>query len=82
MAMIKRKIYLSYPENKIKESVICDMYDQFGVRFNIRSASVTETSGLIAMELEGDEEKVNQAMAFFTKRGVTVEPIELDVLAS
>lgn len=82
MAMVKRKIYLTYPENKIKEAIICDMYDQSKVRFNIRSATVTETSGLIAMELEGEEDKVLKALDFLRSRGVTVEPIELNVIAT
>jgi hypothetical protein len=58
------------------------MYDRFKVRFNIRNATVTESSGLMAIELEGDEAQINEAMAFFTSRGLTVEPIEMNVIAT
>lgn len=82
MAIVQRKIYLTFPEAKVKEAIICDMYDQYRVRFNIRSATVTNAFGLMAIELEGEEAKVIQAIDFFRSRGLTVEPIELNVIAT
>ena len=77
---VRRKVYLTFPAAKTKEAIICDMYDQFKVRFNVRSASVNDMIGLIALELEGPEDAMNKALDYFKKRGVKVEPIELDVL--
>lgn len=78
--IVKRKVYLTFPGAKTREAIICDMYDKYKVRFNIRSASVTDNIGLIALELEGPASKLDQAFQFFKKRGVKVEPIELDVM--
>ncbi len=78
--IVKRKVYLTFPEKQVTEAIICDMYDQFKVKFNIRSASVNETVGLMAVELEGPDEKVTQAMKFFQSRGLKVEPIEMSVI--
>ena len=72
--IVKRKVYLTFPEKQVTEAIICDMYDQFKVKFNIRSASVNETVGLMAVELEGPDEK------FFQSRGLKVEPIEMSVI--
>ncbi len=77
---IRRKVYLTFPGAKTKEAIICDMYDHCGVRFNIRSASVDDHVGLIALELEGTETKMKQAFDYFRKRGVKVEPIEINVI--
>ncbi len=77
---ITRKIYLTFPTEKTKEAIICDMYDQFKVRFNIRTASVTKQMGLIGLELEGTTEKINEALAYFESRGLIVEPVEMDVM--
>lgn len=78
----KQKIYLTYPTEKIKEPILCKMYDTVKVRFNIRSASVNEQVGIMALELEAEsEDKLNEAVRFFKESGVTVEPIELDVVA-
>jgi len=78
---VLRKVYLTFPRQKTKEAIICDMYDRHGVRFNIRSASVDDQMGLIALEMEAESiEQMNKAFAFFEKRGVKVEPIEINVI--
>ncbi len=77
---VKRKIYLTFPAEKTKEGLICEMYDRYKVRFNIRAASVTEDLGLIALELTGPEDKMKQAFDFFRKNGLKVEPIEINVI--
>lgn len=78
---VKRKVYLTFPTEKVTEAVICDMYDKYRVRFNIRSASVNDSVGLIALELEGEDNVIGEAIEYFRSRGLTVEPIELDVVA-
>lgn len=81
MSKVKRKVYLTFPTDKVTDAIICDMYDNFRVRFNIRSASVNDSVGLIALELEGEDAKINEAIEYFRSRGLTVEPIELNVIA-
>ncbi len=76
----RRKVYLTFPTAQVKEAIICDMYDQYKVRFNIRSASVNEQVGLMAVELEGPEDKITEAIAYFRSRGLKVEPIEMSVI--
>ena len=78
---IKRKIYLTFPTETVTDSIICDMYDKYKVRFNIRSASVNDSVGLIALELEGSEDAINDAIEYFRSRGLTVEPIEMNIIA-
>ncbi len=73
-------MYLTFPQAQVKEGIICDMYDKYKVRFNIRSASVNEQVGLMAVELEGPDEDVLKSMKFFQERGLKVEPIEMSVI--
>ena len=80
MSLVRRKIYLTFPTEKTREAIICDMYDQYKVRFNLRTASVNQQVGLIALELEGNPEKIDQAIEYFRARGVMVEPVELDII--
>ncbi|MCE9624323.1 MAG: FeS-binding protein [Deltaproteobacteria bacterium] len=77
----KRKVYLTFPTDTVKDAIICDMYDKYKVRFNIRSASVNDSVGLIALELEGEDDKIGEAIEYFRSRGLTVEPIEMNVIA-
>lgn len=78
--IIRRKVYLTFPAEKTKESIICDMYDRYKIKFNIRSASVNENIGLIAVEMEGPLDTMEESFAYFRKRGVKVEPIEINVI--
>ncbi|MBF0491189.1 MAG: NIL domain-containing protein [Deltaproteobacteria bacterium] len=78
---IKKKIYLTFPKAKTTEAVICDMYDKYKVRFNVRTASVTQEIGLIGLELEGTAERIEEAIKYFESRGVGVEPVDMDVMA-
>jgi ABC-type methionine transport system ATPase subunit len=80
MPNVTRKVWLTFPASQTKESIICDMYDKLKVRFNIRQASVTKEVGVIALELEAAPEKIDQALEYFKSRGLTVEPVELDVV--
>ena len=80
-AVVKKRVYLTYPAELVREPLVCQMYDAFGVQFNLRTASVTDEIGIIGLELSGPRDKVDAAIAFFRERGVRVEPIELDVVA-
>lgn len=78
---VRRRVYLTYPAGRVREPLVCRMYDELGVEFNIRTASITDEIGIIGLELTGSAEAVEAAMEFFRERGVRVEPIELDVVA-
>jgi len=77
---VRRKVYLTFAKDKTREAIICDMYDRYKVRFNIRSASVDDHMGLIAVEMIADSnEQMIKAFKYFERRGVKVEPIEISV---
>jgi ABC-type methionine transport system ATPase subunit len=78
---LKKRVYLTYPQALIQEPVVCEMYDRLRVKFNLRTASVSEEIGLIGLELDGEAETIEQAIAFFRDKGIRVEPLELDVMA-
>lgn len=78
--VVKRKVYLTYPAEKLTEALLCQMYDALKVKFNIRSASVSDSIGIIALELEAPREKIEKAYQFFSAAGVKVEPIEQDIV--
>ena len=81
MARVRKRIYLTYPAALVREPLVCRMYAELGVEFNLRTASVTDEIGIIGLELSGEPDRVDAAMEFFRRRGVRVEPIELDVVA-
>jgi hypothetical protein len=78
---VRKRIYLTYPPQLVREPLVCRMYAELGVEFNLRTASVTDEIGIIGLELHGEPAAIDAAIEFFRCRGVRVEPIELDVVA-
>jgi len=77
---LKKRIYLTYPVALIKEPLIYRAAQLFNVVTNIRQATVSDTIGLVALELEGEPDAIEGAINYFVEKGVKVEPIELDVI--
>jgi ABC-type methionine transport system ATPase subunit len=78
---VKKRIYLTFPASMVREPLVCRMYSELGVEFNLRTASVTDEIGIVGLELDGPADKIQAAIDFFRERGVRVEAIELDVIA-
>jgi hypothetical protein len=79
-AAVREKVYLTYPVHLITEPVIYELGVQFALRTNIRGANVSETMGLVALELEGTRDEIDRGIAWLRRRGVIVEPIEKNVI--
>ena len=77
---MKKRIYLTYPKDQVKEPLIYEVGRLYKVKTNIRQATVSETIGLVALELDGDSGDIDKAIEYFTEKGVKVEPIELDII--
>ena len=79
-AQAKGKFYLTYPKRLVREPLIYQLSRTFDVVFNVRGASVNEEIGIIALELDGDADVIEAAVAWLREQGVTVEPIEKNVI--
>ena len=56
------------------------MAKQFEIVFNIRGSTVTAEMGLVALAIDGKESEVAKAIRWLKGKGVTVEPIEKNVI--
>jgi len=77
---MKEKFYLTYPLALIKEPIIYLLGKKFDVITNIRGANVSNEMGLVALEMEGAQPEVDRAVAWLRAQGITVEPIEKNVI--
>lgn len=77
---MKKRYYLTYSKELVKEPLIYQAGVKFKVKTNIRQASISEELGLVALELDGEAEEIDKAVDFFIEKGVKVEPIELDII--
>ena len=64
----------------IKEPVLSLLSKQFDIVFNIRGSTVTSEMGLVALEIDGKDGEVAKAIAWLKAKGMTVEPIEKNVI--
>jgi len=80
MERTRERYYLSYPRVLIKEPILYQLVKKFDLVFNIRGASVSEDMGLVAVEFEGTQEQIERALAWLRQAGVTVEPIEKNII--
>ncbi len=77
---MKKRVYLTYPKEQVKEPLLYQVGKNFEVITNIRQASVSDKLGLVALELDGEPEEIEKAIQFLVDKGVKVEPIELDII--
>ncbi len=80
MDRIHERYYLSYPRTLIREPILYHLVKKFDLIFNIRGASVSEEMGLVALEFEGTSDQIERAIQWLRQSGVTVEPIEKNVI--
>jgi hypothetical protein len=77
----RAKLYLTYPKQLVRTPLLCLLARKFDdMVFNIRGASVSEEIGIIAIELDGPDETIGRAIIWLREQGVTVEPIEKNVI--
>ena len=76
----KKIVKIVFPQKLIKEPLAFTMAKKYDVIPNIRRARVTETVGELVLELEGERENVEKGIKFLAKSGVSVEPIEGDII--
>jgi len=74
------KVHVQFPEDKIKEPVIYQIGHEYNVITNVRRADVRETTGWMDLELTGDSTEIDRAILGLRKKGVIVDPIELNVV--
>ena len=78
----KTRLWLTYPPKLIKEPLIWKLGHKFPVVTNIRQCSVTDEIGVVCLELDGKRADVKAAIKWLSKTGVSVEPVEINVIES
>jgi L-aspartate semialdehyde sulfurtransferase ferredoxin len=76
------RLWLMYPPKLIKEPLIWKLGKKFPVITNVRQASVTDEIGIVSLELDGKRSDIKAAIKWLEKLGVSVEPVEINVIES
>ena len=78
----RTRLWLMYPPRLIKEPLLWKLGQKFKVVTNVRQASVTDEIGIVSLELEGQRSEIKAAIKWLEKLGVSVEPVEINVIES
>lgn len=78
--MASLKVHITFPEEKIREPIIYQIGRDYKVITNIRRADVTEKTGWVDLELTGEPDEVERAVAGLKQKGVKVDPIERNII--
>jgi ABC-type methionine transport system ATPase subunit len=78
----QRRLCLTFPPALIKEPLIWKLAQRFPVVTNIRQASVTDVIGIVTLELDGRRSDIKAAIKWLEKQGVSVQPVEINVIES
>ena len=82
MPTLQKRVWLTFGNKGLVETpALWRMTSRFpDVSFDIRQASVTAEIGIMAVLFKGETERVEAALQCLAEQGVTVEPIEKNVL--
>ena len=71
-----------YPPKLITTPVVWELGNKFKVVTNVRQASVTDEIGIVCLELEGQRADIKTAIKWLERKGIKVEPVEINVIES
>ncbi len=74
-------VRLTFPEGPATEPVIYELVRKFEVIPNIRRASIQEHTGWMVLDLAGEQEQLDAAVAYLSELGVAVSNPDGDVIA-
>lgn len=77
-----RRLWLMYPPRLIQTPIIWELGGKFALITNVRQASVNDEIGIVCLELSGRRDDIKSAIRWLEKKGVSVEPVEINVLES
>jgi len=78
--MEMKRIKFTFEEQLIKEPIIWKLAKEFDVITNIRRADVTDERGWVILELDGERDEIERALAWVRDQGVRVDPVYEDVV--
>lgn len=76
------RLWLMFPPKLITRPIVWELSQKFPLVTNVRQASVTGEIGLVCLELDGLANDVKKGISWLERKGVKVEPVEINVIES
>jgi len=79
-AMARLRVKFTFPQELIKEPVIYEIGKRYNVITNIRRADITAEVAWTILELDGERQEIDDALAWVAGTGIRVDPVEDSIL--
>ena len=76
----RQRLWLMYPPKHITSPIVWELITRFELMANIRQAEVRDEIGIVCLELEGERASLKKATQWLERKGVKVEPVEINVI--
>ena len=76
----RQRLWLMYPPKHITSPIVWELITRFELVANIRQAEVRDEIGIVCLELEGERAALKKATQWLERKGVKVEPVEINVI--
>ena len=70
---MKQRLFLTFTTTDLDRPILSTLAGSFSLTFNIFGATVNENEQSVALELEGAEDRLTEALAFLKEQGVSIE---------
>jgi len=79
--MKKKKLVLSFPEDRVTKPITYKLVKEFDLEFNILRAEITpDAEGRMLIELKGTDEKIDGAVRYLESSGIRVQEAARDII--
>lgn len=74
------RVRIKVPKDEVSKPFLSDLIKNHDIVVNIRQARIDQDKGVIEMEITGLLESIDKAVEFAKNRGVSIDPIEGNVI--
>lgn len=78
--MTRARLYVTFPEELVDRPMIYEIVKGFDVVPSIRRANVEKHEGWVILEITGEQDQVDGAIAYLRDLGCSVNTMEGDIL--
>ena len=71
--MSSRRLFLTFNQAAIDQPILSTLTSRFGLVFNIFGAKVNDDVRFVALELEGEQARIDEALVYLEDLGVEIE---------
>ena len=77
---VMRRFWLTFSKNIEIKSLISEIIQDSGVEANLGKLSTSKEISLIGLKLSGEEADIRKIVDLLINKGITIEPVELDIV--